>query len=310
MPAGPAGGGAWDLIRMGRFRFLAAGALCFLLGYLLALRMGSPWDPARLLLGYAIFGCGHLSVHYSNEYYDRHADRKGTVGAFSGGTGILVARPELAPAARRIALSLIGVSLALAIVFQILYRPEPWFLLFVAAGNLLGWFYSAPPLSLAYRGLGEAATVLGLGFMMPATGYLMAKGTLDPAIFLVCLPLLPLGYFFILAVELPDMEGDRAGGKRTAVVRMGREAAQRSIAAAALIATILCLFLGIFWPGPPADMLKVLAAISVIPLAAGIRVRRAGIRDRHDAEEQTRILVTSLVLFFLFSDIVLAAGLV
>ena len=310
MPAGPAGGGAWDLIRMGRFRFLAAGALCFLLGYLLALRMGSPWDPARLLLGYAIFGCGHLSVHYSNEYYDRHADRKGTVGAFSGGTGILVARPELAPAARRIALSLIGVSLALAIVFQILYRPEPWFLLFVAAGNLLGWFYSAPPLSLAYRGLGEAATVLGLGFMMPATGYLMAKGTLDPAIFLVCLPLLPLGYFFILAVELPDMEGDRAGGKRTAVVRMGREAAQRSIAAAALVATILCLFLGIFWPGPPADMLKVLAAISVIPLAAGIRVRRAGIRDRHDAEEQTRILITSLVLFFLFSDIVLAAGLV
>ncbi|MDD1648484.1 MAG: prenyltransferase [Methanomicrobiales archaeon] len=310
MPAGPAGGGAWDLIRMGRFRFLAAGALCFLLGYLLALRMGSPWDPARLLLGYAIFGCGHLSVHYSNEYYDRHADRKGTVGAFSGGTGILVARPELAPAARRIALSLIGVSLALAIVFQILYRPEPWFLLFVAAGNLLGWFYSAPPLSLAYRGLGEAATVLGLGFMMPATGYLMAKGTLDPALFLVCLPLLPLGYFFILAVELPDMEGDRAGGKRTAVVRMGREAAQRSIAAAALVATILCLFLGIFWPGPPADMLKVLAAISVIPLAAGIRVRRAGIRDRHDAEEQTRILVTSLVLFFLFSDIVLAAGLV
>jgi len=310
MPAGPAGGGAWDLIRMGRFRFLAAGALCFLLGYLLALRMGSPWDPARLLLGYAIFGCGHLSVHYSNEYYDRHADRKGTVGAFSGGTGILVARPELAPAARRIALSLIGVSLALAIVFQILYRPEPWFLLFVAAGNLLGWFYSAPPLSLAYRGLGEAATVLGLGFMMPATGYLMAKGTLDPAIFLVCLPLLPLGYFFILAVELPDMEGDRAGGKRTAVVRMGREAAQRSIAAAALVATILCLFLGIFWPGPPADMLKVLAAISVIPLAAGIRVRRAGIRDRHDAEEQTRILITSLVLFFLFSDIVLATGLV
>ncbi|MDD1634504.1 MAG: prenyltransferase [Methanomicrobiales archaeon] len=310
MPAGTAGGDAWDLIRLGRFRFLAAGALCFLLGYLLALRMGAPWDPARLLLGYAIFGCGHLSVHYSNEYYDRHADRKGTVGAFSGGTGILVARPELAPAARRIALSLIGVSLALAIVFQILYRPEPWFLLFVAAGNLLGWFYSAPPLSLAYRGLGEAATVLGLGFMMPATGYLMAKGTLDPAIFLVCLPLLPLGYFFILAVELPDMEGDRAGGKRTAVVRMGREAAQRSIAAAALVATILCLFLGIFWPGPPADMLKVLAAISVIPLAAGIRVRRAGIRDRHDAEEQTRILVTSLVLFFLFSDIVLAAGLV
>jgi 1,4-dihydroxy-2-naphthoate octaprenyltransferase len=138
MPDGSVYAVVRDLVRLGRFRFLAAGALCFLLGYLLALRAGASWDPARLLLGYAIFGCGHLSVHYSNEYFDRGADRHGTVGAFSGGTGILVARPDLAPAARRIALTLIGVSLALAIVFQVLYDPEPWFLLFVAAGNLLG----------------------------------------------------------------------------------------------------------------------------------------------------------------------------
>jgi len=310
MPDGSVYAVVRDLVRMGRFRFLAAGALCFLLGYLLALRAGASWDPARLLLGYAIFGCGHLSVHYSNEYYDRGADRHGTVGAFSGGTGVLVARPALAPAARRIALTLIGMSLALAIVFQVLYDPEPWFLLFVAAGNLLGWYYSAPPLSLAYRGLGEAATVLGLGFMMPATGYLMARGTLDPVLFLVCVPLLPLGYFFILAVELPDMEGDRAGGKRTAVVRIGREAALRSVAVSALAATLLSLFLGFFWPGPASEVLKVMALLSVIPLAAGLRAGATPVQDRHEAEGRTRLLITGLVLFFLALDIVLAAGLI
>ena len=299
-----------DLARMGRFRFLIAGALCFVLGALLALRWGAPGDPVRLLLGYAIFGCGHLSVHYSNEYFDREADRHGAAGAFSGGTGVLVARPELAPAARGIALCLIAVSLSLALLFQALYRPDPWFLPFIAAGNLLGWYYSAPPLSFAYRGLGEVATVAGAGFMMPATGYLVAKGTLDPAFLLFCLPLLPLGYFFILAVELPDMEADRAGGKNTAVVRRGREAALRSIPAAALLSTTLFLLPGLFWPDPAAAFLKVMAAASAIPLGAGVMARRSGARDRHEAETRTRMLIASLVLFFLLSDIVLAAGLI
>jgi 1,4-dihydroxy-2-naphthoate octaprenyltransferase len=134
-----------DLIRLGRFRFLAAGALCFGLGALLALRSGAPWDPWRLILGYAIFGCGHLSIHFSNEYFDREADRHGAAGAFSGGTGVLVARPDLAPLAHRIALGLIGCSLSLALLYQALFRPGPGFLPFIAAGNLMGWYYSAPP---------------------------------------------------------------------------------------------------------------------------------------------------------------------
>ncbi len=304
------GARARDLARMGRFRFLVAGALCFVLGALLALRWGAHADAGRVLLGYAIFGCGHLSVHYSNEFFDRETDRLGTAGVFSGGTGVLVARPELAPAARGIAICLIAVSLSLSLLFQALYRPVPWFLPFIAAGNLLGWYYSAPPLSFAYRGLGEIATIAGAGFMMPATGYLVAKGTLDPAFLPFCLPLLPLGYFFILAVELPDMEADRAGGKNTAVVRMGREAALRSIAAAALLSTTLFLIAGFFWPDPSAAFLKAMAAASAIPLGAGIIARCSGACERHDAETRTRMLVTSLVLFFLLSDIALAAGLI
>jgi len=295
-----------DLIRLGRFPFLLAGALYFGLGALLALRWGAPWDPVRLLFGYAVFGCGHLSLSYSNEYFDREADRHGAAGAFSGGTGVLVARPALAPAARGIAMGLIAASLSLALLFQVLYRPSPWFLLFIAAGNLLGWYYSAPPLAFAYRRLGEAATVLGAGFMMPATGYLVVRGTLDPAFLLSCLPLLPLGYFFILTVELPDMEADREGGKVTAVVRMGRGAALRSIAASGFLATVLCLLLGFFWPDPAAAPLKVLAAASAIPLGAGIWARQTGACDRLEAEARTRILIASLVLCFLLADVSLA----
>ena len=295
-----------DLIRLGRFPFLLAGALCFGLGALLALRSGAPWDPWRLIWGYAIFGCGHLSIHFSNEYFDREADRHGAAGAFSGGTGVLVARPDLAPLANRIALGLIGCSLSLALLYQALFRPEPWFLPFIAAGNLLGWYYSAPPLAFSYRGLGEVATVAGVGFMMPATGYLVMAGGLDPVLLLFCIPLLPLGYFFILTVELPDLEADRAGGKITAVVRMGRGAALRSIAASGFLATVLCLLLGFFGPDPSAAPLKLLAAASAIPLGACIWARRAGAHDRSEAEARTRVLIASLVLFFILADISLA----
>jgi 1,4-dihydroxy-2-naphthoate octaprenyltransferase len=38
-------------------------------------------------------------------------------------------------------------------------------------GNLVGWFYSAPPLRLAYRGLGEFSTAATVGFLVPAMGY-------------------------------------------------------------------------------------------------------------------------------------------
>jgi 1,4-dihydroxy-2-naphthoate octaprenyltransferase len=299
-----------DVIRLGRFRFLFAGALVFGLGVLCALLSGATFDPLRLLLGYAVFGCGHLSVHYSNEYFDREADRHGVAGAFSGGTWVLVARPDLAPLAYRIALALIGSSLLLAVLFQWLFRPEPWFLAFVAAGNLLGWYYSSPPLAFAYRGLGEAATIAGAGFMMPATGYLVAAGTLDPALLLFCIPLLPLFSYFILAVELPDMEADRAGGKITAVVRKGRESALRSIAAAAIVSTALFFSLVILHPYPPSAPPLALAVISLLPLGTGIHALKAGAGDRSGAETQTRFLITSLVLFFLLSDLLLALVLV
>jgi len=53
-----------------------------------------------------------------------------------------------------------------------------------------------------------------------------------------------------------------------------------------------------------------MAAVSVIPAGAGLLALHTGARDRQGAETATGRLVGSLVLFFLFSDIVLAAGLV
>lgn len=181
------------LVRLGRFRFLLGGFFLCIFGALLAGVAGHLVDPVRLLFGWTILAAGQLSVSYSNDYFDRAADRAGVRTRISGGSGVLLERPDLAPATRRIALVLIGSSLLLAIVYAILFPVPPYFLPFVLAGNLVGWYYTAPPLALAYRGFGEMATALTFGFFMPGMGYLAVAGSFDLFFAVRAVPLLLFG---------------------------------------------------------------------------------------------------------------------
>ena len=56
------------------------------------------------------------------------------------------------------------------------------------------------------------------GFFLPCSGYLFLAKGLDLSVLPLVIPLLFLGLFFIVSVELPDAETDRRTGKRTLVV--------------------------------------------------------------------------------------------
>lgn len=86
----------------------------------------------------------------------------------------------------------------------------------------MAWYYSAPPLKLSYRGLGEVATALS-GFILPAAGYVAICGYLDLKIVLFTIPFVIFMTSFILSVEIPDMEGDGKGHKNTFIVKNGRK---------------------------------------------------------------------------------------
>jgi 1,4-dihydroxy-2-naphthoate octaprenyltransferase len=64
-----------QFILLGRFPFLLAGFVPFTAGALLAFLLGARFTPAQFLLGYAAMAAAHLSVHYSNDYFDADADR-------------------------------------------------------------------------------------------------------------------------------------------------------------------------------------------------------------------------------------------
>lgn len=91
------------------------------------------------------------------------------------------------------------------------------------AGVFFALFYSLPPFSFAYRGLGEIVVGLTFGPLITAGAYILQRGSLD------LLPLaasLPLGLLIANVLwinQYPDYEADRQGGKMNGVVRLGKE---------------------------------------------------------------------------------------
>lgn len=291
------------IIRLGRLRFLLLGLVLYLLGALLAVSSGAPLCLNRLTIGYLILAAGHLSMHYSNDYFDYEADLHTGPNALSGGSGILRINPELRGTALGLAVFLALLSVGLGALFTWLYTYPPAYFGLVIFANLLGWYYAAPPVRLSYRGLGEIATVLGVGVLMPLAGVLSIAGYVSPA-FVVFMPVLLLySLSFIVSVEQPDLEADRAGKKLTFVARRGRTTGFAVMAGANLAATVYLAFLAITSRIP---FYYAALAISAIPLAVGLYgliTRPAG---RQKVLKIVAMSVGSYLLFIVAIDVCLA----
>lgn len=235
----------------------------------------------------------HLAVHYSNDYFDVNADQYITPTPISGGSGILVENPELKIFSKWFAVTLIGISLILAIIFTLIYSYPAWFFLFVLIGNLIAWFYSAPPVKLNYCRLGEIATVM-TGILLPGMGYFILMGTLDLPFFIFSIPMAFLMLFFIDSVEMPDMEGDKLGKKITLIVAKGRGFGFKLIAVAAILVSasfVLIPFTNLF---PPIIDFRILTAISLITLSLGIVELLKKPFDRESASKFSNLNIASL----------------
>jgi 1,4-dihydroxy-2-naphthoate polyprenyltransferase len=131
-------------------------------------------------------------------------------------------------------------AIAVAVGLAVVLLREPRVLWLGMLGVALAFFYHAPPLRLAYRGLGELAVALAYGPVIATGMYLVQRQQLDTAIVITSLPLgLAVGSFLWIN-EFPDARADAAAGKRTLVVRLGRRRASR-----AFIAIIAAAYLGV-----------------------------------------------------------------
>jgi 1,4-dihydroxy-2-naphthoate octaprenyltransferase len=210
--------------RLSRVPFLSVGILPLFLGFVLAWRWGyqGPWS-LYLLASLTVILIMWMT-YYLGEWNDLEGDRiNQESNRFSGGSRVLVegVLPMWVSLLLGYGCLAGGILSGLYIYFQ--YQTGPWTLILGGAGIFAGFFYSGRPFRWAYRGIGEVLIGFCYGWLPIATGFYLFTGFFSHQIFLLSLPVGLSIFNVILINEFSDEKADRAIGKRTLVVRFGKE---------------------------------------------------------------------------------------
>jgi 1,4-dihydroxy-2-naphthoate octaprenyltransferase len=259
----------WLALRTTRAPFLTATVIPVLLGVVAAARVGR-WSlglAALTLVGAAFI---HLALNVANDVFDTMsgADPANTRPTqFSGGSRVIHYGLVSLRGAAMISAGFYLAGIAIGLYLAWLRGFWPLFWLGVA-GVIISVVYTAPPLRLVHRGVGEIAVGLGFGpIMLLGSYYVQAQRFSLEALWLS----LPVGILIALVLyvnEIPDRESDAEAGKRTLPVRWSEEAVIRgfvwSTAAAYALIGLGAALRFLPWP--------TLIALATIPLA--VRVTR------------------------------------
>jgi len=257
------------ILRTIRLHIVAGGVLAFSVGALLAVVAGGSFNLERVMLFYVTVLFGDLSTHFSNDYFDVEVDKQIGQRKFFSGSNILVNHPELRSLSKSISILLLSSSIILAAVAVVFQGASIEILIIALGANFLGWFYSAPPLRLISRGLGEIVVALIVGLVVPGAGYLSVRGQFDPLLAYFVVPFVMYGLTLSLSLEAPDIEGDTKGGKRNISVRKGERLLFSLILSMTLLATLAFVFYAWHIVTTPLDF-GIIALFSIVPLTAGL----------------------------------------
>jgi 1,4-dihydroxy-2-naphthoate octaprenyltransferase len=259
----------WLFLRTTRLPFLSATFVPVLLGIAIAARHGAfDWGLALLTVIGAAFA--HLGINVANDIFDTlsGADEANVNPTqFSGGSRVLIY--DLLTLRQLVALDTALFGAAILIGLALVWLTGSMLLLAIgAAGVLIGLAYTAPPLKLVYRGLGEIAVALGFGPVMLLGAYVVQTGRLSWEAAVASVPVAILIALVLYVNEIPDRSGDAAVGKRTLPVRMPADAVTSLYLVAAMTAFAVIVVGAIGGLLPPFTLL----ALAAVPLA--FRVHR------------------------------------
>jgi 1,4-dihydroxy-2-naphthoate octaprenyltransferase len=217
--------------------FLSVTLVACLIGLASAWRSGTGIDTATAVLTVLFALVAHAGINVVNDYHDAlsgaDAANSGRLFPFTGGSrfiqnGVLTVRQT----------GRLGHGLLAAVIpagLWLAWQAGPGLLLIGAGGLFAGWAYSAPPLKLMSRGLGELAITAGWLLVVVGSDYVQ-RGSFAalPAVAGLSYALLVANLLFIN--QFPDHAGDAAAGKNTLVVRLGPQAAKWGYLLIAIVA--------------------------------------------------------------------------
>jgi 1,4-dihydroxy-2-naphthoate octaprenyltransferase len=213
------------LVNATRAPFLTASAVPVLLGAAIAWKDGV-LNLLLFLLTLIGVACFHIGTNVMNDYFDHKsgADEANlTPTPFAGGSRV-IQRGLMEPKQQRnLALSFYAVGVVFGLY---LAMARGWQVLVLGViGFLLGYLYTAPPVRLAYRGLGELAVGIGFGPLIVVGTYWVQMKQWSSEALLASLPVGLLITAVLQINEIPDRQWDARSGKRTLPTRMTDSAA-------------------------------------------------------------------------------------
>lgn len=246
-----------------RPQFLPAIALPVGLGAAAAWRYTGRFNLTFFILSLLAAMLYHAGMNVLNDYFDYKNGtdniNENALTPFTGGSrfiqkGLLTPGATLMYGACLIAFgSAIGIYLS--------YAASPLLLVIGAVGLFSGYFYSAPPIFLAGRGLGELTVGLNFGLLTVLGSYIVHAEAISSEPVLASLPLSFLITAILYINEFPDYEADKRTGKRNLVVILGPAKARYGI-----LFITLAAYLSII----PGIVLGMLPSLSIIALFGGL----------------------------------------
>ena len=284
-----------------------------LMAYALGAVAGS-WPVADLhakafLFGYAALFFIELCAVLINDFFDYETDRVNkNTGFFSGGAPVLVSgRLTFGDMKKGIALALgLALLFGIALAGTTRHIPVRLIALLFGVGLVLAVGYTAPPLRLGYRGLGEVLVAFMHGPFMVVCGYAFQSGTiLDLWPWLLSVPLFLSMLPAVILTGIPDRLADQFAGKRTLAVILGPARAAKLASWLASLALFAALFQ---WGYPHIGRTFIAGVLLALPNAILLLSALSSlVRSNHFDRRIDGILVLSLVYVLWFGLIPLAS---
>jgi len=217
----------------------------------------NPSDALLVLIGALLT---HAAVNVFNNYFDYRSgiDERTTKTAFSGGVDILV-EGKMKPAA---ALSIGLACLVGAAVIGIYFLAHVFYPLFpILLYGLVAICLYTPVLSKVH-GLSEIVAGTGFGFM-GLGAYVTQARVADASGIAVFVPVSILVGLLLFLNEFPDVEADKAAGRRHIVILLGRKKSSW-IYVTFIVATYLSIVFAVVMGASP---FTALVSLTTMPIA-------------------------------------------
>ncbi len=166
---------------------------------------------------------GSVSIHAAsnmfNDYFDykKNVDREGTYGS----SGLLVEKILTPKTLLKGAIILFLLSMAIGLYFLAVLPNKITFLMIILTGGFLGFFYTAGPVALKYKALGDIAVFIAFGPAMVLGAYFIQTHIFSWTPVLYALPIAFIVVAILHGNNIRDMENDKAANIKTVAINLG-----------------------------------------------------------------------------------------